>query len=56
MKESDVMVLQEPTLSVGDQFYLPQVLKGLTRLVEGTPEVQAYGVGNSTFHEIASQG
>jgi heme-degrading monooxygenase HmoA len=34
----------------------PQVLKGLTRLVEGTPEVQAYGVGNSTFHEIASQG
>ena len=29
MKESDVMVLQEPTLSVGDQFYLPQVLKGL---------------------------
>ncbi|HET7470978.1 MAG TPA: hypothetical protein VFJ81_14940 [Gemmatimonadales bacterium] len=34
----------------------PQVLKGLTGLVEGTPEVQAYGVGNSTFHEIASQG
>jgi heme-degrading monooxygenase HmoA len=34
----------------------PQVLKGLTGLVEGTPEIQAYGVGNSTFHEIASQG
>jgi len=34
----------------------PQVLKGLMGLVEGTPEVQAYGVGNSTFHEIASQG
>jgi hypothetical protein len=33
----------------------PQVLKGLTRLVEGTPEVQAYEVGNSTFHKIASQ-
>jgi heme-degrading monooxygenase HmoA len=33
----------------------PQVLKGLARLVEGTPEVQAYNVGNSTFHKIASQ-
>ena len=33
----------------------PQVLKGLTRLVEGTPEVQTYEVGNSTFHEIASK-
>ena len=32
----------------------PQVLKGLTALVEGTPEVQAYEVGNSTFHKIAS--
>lgn len=34
----------------------PQVLKGLTSLVEGSPEVQAYEVGNSTFHKIASQG
>jgi hypothetical protein len=34
----------------------PQVLKGLRSLVEGTPEVQAYEVGNSTFHKIASQG
>ena len=33
----------------------PQVLKGLMGLVEGTPEVQAYEVGNSTFHEIASK-
>jgi len=30
MKDSDVIVLQEPTLSLGDQFYLPQVLKGST--------------------------
>ncbi len=29
MKESDVLVLQEPKLSVADQFYVPQVLKGL---------------------------
>ena len=29
MKDSDVIVLQEPKLSLGDQFYLPQVLIGL---------------------------
>jgi NADH-quinone oxidoreductase subunit I len=29
MKDSDVIVLQEPRLSLGDQFYLPQVLAGL---------------------------
>jgi hypothetical protein len=31
------------------------VLKGLTTVLEGTPEVQAYEVGNSTFHKIASR-
>jgi NADH-quinone oxidoreductase subunit I len=29
MKDSDVIVLEEPTLSLGDQFFLPQVLAGL---------------------------
>ena len=29
MKDSDVLVLTEPTLSLGDRFYLPQVLIGL---------------------------
>ena len=29
MKDSDVIVLDEPRLSLGDQFYLPQVLIGL---------------------------
>ncbi|MCC7352025.1 MAG: NADH-quinone oxidoreductase subunit I [Phycisphaerales bacterium] len=29
MKDSDVLVLQEPKLSLADTFYLPQVLKGL---------------------------
>src|SRR3954468_6500773 len=29
MKKSDVIVLQEPRLSLGDQFYFPQVLAGL---------------------------
>ena len=32
----------------------PQVLKSLARVVEGTPEVQAFEVGNSTFHKIAA--
>src|SRR3954466_6888422 len=29
MKDSDVIVLSEPKLTLGDQFYLPQVLAGL---------------------------
>ncbi|HYO09899.1 MAG TPA: NADH-quinone oxidoreductase subunit I [Tepidisphaeraceae bacterium] len=29
MKDSDVITLQEPKLSLGDQFYLPQVMNGL---------------------------
>src|SRR5206468_11385325 len=29
MKDSDVIILEEPRLSLGDQFYLPQVLAGL---------------------------
>jgi NADH-quinone oxidoreductase subunit I len=29
MKDSDVIVLQEPQLSSGEQFFLPQVLAGL---------------------------
>jgi len=33
----------------------PQVLKGLAKVVEGTPEVHAYEVSNSTFHKIAAQ-
>ncbi len=32
----------------------PQVLKNLSKVVEGTPEVHAYEVGNSTFHKIAA--
>jgi len=33
----------------------PRVLKGLKSLGGGTPEVQQYEVGNSTFHKIAAQ-
>jgi heme-degrading monooxygenase HmoA len=32
----------------------PQVLKSLARVVEGTPEVHAYDVANSTWHKIAA--
>lgn len=32
----------------------PQVLKGLSKVVEGTPEVHAYEVANSTFHKIGA--
>jgi len=34
----------------------PQVLKGLEKVVDGTPKVHAYEVANSTFHKIAAQG
>ena len=33
----------------------PEVLKGLAKVVEGTPEVDAYEVSNSTFHKIAAR-
>ena len=32
----------------------PQVLKGLARVVDGTPAVQAFEVSNSTWHKIGA--
>src|SRR5712692_12021306 len=32
----------------------PEVTKILTRVVEGTPQVETYEVANSTFHKIAA--
>jgi len=32
----------------------PEVLKNLSKFVEGTPKVQTYEVANSTFHNIAA--
>lgn len=32
-----------------------EVQKALTKVVEGTPEVQTYEVSNSTFHSIAAR-
>ncbi len=49
MKDSDVIVLEEPRLSLADQFYLPQVLIGLGttmkhmfRTLTGTDRVVQY--------------
>ena len=33
----------------------PQVLKALTKVVEGTPQVQTYEVANSTFHKLVGR-
>ncbi len=33
----------------------PSVLKALATVVDGTPQVRAYEVANSTFHKIAAQ-
>jgi heme-degrading monooxygenase HmoA len=33
----------------------PQVLKALSRVVEGTPRVETFEVANSTTHEIAAR-
>jgi hypothetical protein len=31
-----------------------EVLKALSKVVDGTPQLQTYEVSNSTFHQIAS--
>ena len=32
----------------------PEVLKALSKIVEGTPKVESHEVSNSTFHRIAA--
>jgi hypothetical protein len=32
----------------------PEVLKAMSEVIEGTPQVEAYEVSNSTWHKIAS--
>jgi len=34
----------------------PEVLKTLSKVVEGTPKVESFEVANSTFHKIAAKG
>ena len=43
MKDSDLLVLREPTLRLGDQFYVPQVLKGLGTTMKHMFNVVARG-------------
>ena len=43
MKDSDLIVLTEPTLSLRDQFYVPQVLKGLGTTMKHMFNVVARG-------------
>ncbi len=43
MKDSDVLVLEEPKLSLGDTFYLPQVLIGLGTTMKHMFNVVARG-------------
>jgi hypothetical protein len=38
-----------------DRDTYPQILKSLSKVVEGTPKVQTYEVCNSTIHEIAAK-
>ena len=33
----------------------PEVLKGLSKLIEGTPKVETFEVANSTFHKVATK-
>jgi len=33
----------------------PEVLKGLAKVLEGTPQVGSFEVSNSTFHKIAAR-
>jgi heme-degrading monooxygenase HmoA len=33
----------------------PEVLKGLAKVVEGTPKVETFEVANSTFHKTAAK-
>ena len=36
-----------------DRASYPQVLKTLSKVIEGTPQVRMYEVSNSTFHKVA---
>jgi hypothetical protein len=37
-----------------DRGTYPQVLKALSKVIDGTPQVRTYDVCNSTFHKIAA--
>ncbi len=42
-----------------DTYYekrFPEILKALSKVIEGTPRVESFEVGNSTSHQIAASG
>ena len=46
---------QKENAEAYDRGTYPQVLNALSKVIEGTPKVQAYEVSNSTFHHIAAR-
>jgi len=46
---------QKENAEAYDRGAYPQVLNALSKVIEGTPKVQAYEVSNSTFHHIAAR-
>jgi len=46
---------QKENAEAYDRGTYPQVLSALSKVIEGTPNVQAYEVSNSTFHNIAAR-
>ena len=46
---------QKENAEAYDRVAYPQVLNALSKVIEGTPKVQAYEVSNSTFHKIAAR-
>ncbi len=46
---------QKENAEAYDRGSYPQVLKTLSKVVEGTPQVHTYEVSNSTFHKIPAR-
>src|SRR6266516_976527 len=46
---------QKENAEAYDRVAYPQELYALSKVIEGTPKVQAYEVSNSTFHNIAAR-
>ena len=66
-RDEVTLVAPERSQAVGNSFWdtkedaeaysrtgYPQVLKALSKVVEGTPRVETFEVSNSTFHKIVA--
>ena len=54
MKDSDVILLEEPRLTLADQFYLPQVLNGLGTTMKNTSS--SIGMPKINFTPVVNRG